>query len=169
MLQQADLGTVWGNGQIKEFTLPEREGGFTEGKGEEFSSDGLPQWQTISVCVWISHGVFWFFLSHAVSITTEGLRRLAVFWLAWSCRTEDCGSVESCCSHDTADLLRVSDSQIEHLVSLSLSTCIWNSACPLTQPAVTALHARASHLDSFFPPLFFCMHLLCLPLPLSLN
>ncbi len=61
-----------------------REGGFTEGKGEEFSSAELPQWQTISVCVWVSHRVFWFFLSRAVRGSPEtGCFLISVFLLDW--------------------------------------------------------------------------------------
>lgn len=62
------------------------------------------------VCESISQGVL-VFLSHAVSITMEGLWKLAVLWLTSSCGTEDCGSVGSCCSRNNVDLLRVSDIQ----------------------------------------------------------
>lgn len=82
MLQQADLGTVQGKRQIKEFTPLERKRErevLQKGKGRSFPwlsyhSDRQSQcvYEYLTEC-------FVFFLSHAVSITTEGLWRLAIF------------------------------------------------------------------------------------------
>lgn len=159
MLQQANLVISLWKGASKRLYTPweiEREREWEDlekARGRSFlrlskHSDRQSQ----CVCVWVSHSVLFFPLTCCQFYHRGSSLRLTV-WSAWSGRTEDFGLVDTAAVAGSSEGKWLSD----WTFCLSLSTCLWNLACPLTQPAVTALHARASHPDSFFPPLLFCM------------